>query len=162
QLNWSHVLWFSIRPKSGLSVWERWQLRWAARHHARVLVVDDYPTTGRTLRLTLQILQRSKIKPEQISELAPTHAAAPYWTKLAGIAEGMSIFTIHPAELYKASLLNPKAVQDWCSEYFAPSGSAGFRVINDNRLERLNARLAEGFKEGHHVREKRVFAVELS
>src|SRR5437764_1228184 len=65
RLNWSRVSWFSIRPKSGISLWERWQLRWAARRHARVLVVDDYPATGQTLRLTLRILQESKIKPEQ-------------------------------------------------------------------------------------------------
>src|SRR5947209_1686311 len=77
--NWSRVAWFSIRPKSGISVWEQWQLRSAARHDSRVLVVDDYPATGKTLRLTLEILQKSKIKPERISVLAPTHAAEPHW-----------------------------------------------------------------------------------
>ena len=162
RLNWSRVAWFSIRPKSGISLWERWQLRWAARRHARVLVVDDYPATGQTLRLTLQILQESKIKPEQISVLAPTHAAEPHWKELAGINAGVSVFTVHPPELYKVSLLNPKAVESWCAEYFAPSGSTGCRVVNDDRIERLNARLAEHSKEGHHVREKRVFALELS
>ena len=47
--NWSRVAWFSIRPKSGISVWDQWQLRSAARHDSRVLVVDDYPATGKTL-----------------------------------------------------------------------------------------------------------------
>ena len=160
--NWSRVAWFSIRPKSGTSVWEQWQLRSAARHDARVLVVDDYPATGKTLRLTLEILQKSKIKPERISVLAPTHAAEPHWMELAGIKEGMTVFTVRPAELYKAELLKPKAVESWCAEYFASSGSTSFRVIDDDRINRLNARLAEHSKEGHHVREKRVFTIELS
>src|SRR5438094_8325153 len=99
RLNWSRVSWFSIRPKSGISLWERWQLRWAARRHARVLVVDDYQATGQTLRLTLRILQESQVKPEQISVLAPTHAAEPQWKELAGINAGVSVFTVHPPEL---------------------------------------------------------------
>ena len=160
--NWLRVAWFSIRPKNGISVWEQWQLRFAARHDARVLVVDDYPATGKTLRLTLQILQKAKIKPERISVLAPTHAAETRWMELAGIKEGMTVFTVRPTELYKAELLKPKAVESWCAEYFASSGSTGFRVIDDDRINRLNARLAEHSKQGHHVREKRVFAIELS
>ena len=94
--------------------------------------------------------------------LAPTHAAEPHWKELAGIKAGVSVFTVHPSELYKASLLNPTAVESWCAEYFTASGATGCRVVNDDRIERLNARLAEHSKEGHHVREKRVFAVELS
>ncbi|PYR69620.1 MAG: hypothetical protein DMG20_06980 [Acidobacteria bacterium] len=59
--NWSRVAWFSIRPKSGISVWEQWQLRSAARHDSRVLVVDDYPATGKTLTRFAATFGRSNL-----------------------------------------------------------------------------------------------------
>jgi len=163
--NWPHVSWFSIRPKNGTSPWERQQLRKLRRRNARVLVVDDYPATGATWRLTLNILQQSKIKPEQISILAPTHAAQPNWMELAGIKDKITAFTVQPSELYKTALLQPRAVEEWCAPYFTSAESTSttaFRVIDDKRVCEINDRLAEHSKDGHHVREKRVFAVEVS
>ncbi len=158
--NYSKVSWFSIRPKNGTSTWETKQLR-SLRRDSKVLVVDDYPATGDTLRLTLRILQQSWITPEQICILAPTHAAQPDWIKLAQIDDRIKIFTLQPAELFKVSLLKPQAVEPWCGEYFMPSTAAAFRLIQDRGLDELNARLAEHSKDGHHVREKRVFQIQL-
>jgi hydroxymethylpyrimidine pyrophosphatase-like HAD family hydrolase len=160
--NWPHVSWFSIRPKNGTSPWEKRQLRKLAQSNTRVLVVDDYPATGATLRLTLNILQQSKITQEQISVLAPTHAAQPNWAELAGINDKISVFTVRPSELYKTALLRPEAIEQWCAGYFTSTESTRLRVIDDKRIEDLNKRLAEHSKDGHHVREKRVFAVQLS
>jgi hydroxymethylpyrimidine pyrophosphatase-like HAD family hydrolase len=160
--NCPRVSWFSIRPKNGVSTWERWQFRSLRRQNSRVLMVDDYPATGSTLHLTLKILQEFKIKPEQISLLAPTHAAQPNWTKLVGIDPAISVFTVHPSELFKWSLLKPESVESWCAEYFRFSGSQGFRVVSNKDVDELNTRLAEHSKDGHHVREKRVFEIQLT
>jgi hydroxymethylpyrimidine pyrophosphatase-like HAD family hydrolase len=160
--NCSRVSWFSIRPKNGISTWERWQFRSLRRENARVLLVDDYPATGSTLRLTLKIFKELKIKPEQISVLAPTHAAQPNWIKLAGIDPAVTVFTVHPSELFKSSLLKPESVESWCADYFRSSGSKAFRVLSDKDVDELNARLAAHSKDGHHVREKRVFEVQVT
>ena len=109
--------WFSIRPKNGTSLSEKLRLR-RLRSSTRVLVVDDYPATGATWRITLSILREAKIRPEQISIVAPTHTAQPNWVKLAGIPDGIGVFTLHPSELYKTALLKPEAIESWCAEYF--------------------------------------------
>ena len=151
---WHRVSWFSIRPKNGTSLSEKLRLR-RLRSSTRVLVVDDYPATGATWRITLSILREAKIRPEQISIVAPTHTAQPNWVKLAGIPDGIGVFTLHPSELYKTALLKPEAIESWCAEYF----ESGFRVVSDPDIDETNARLAEHSKDGHHVREKRVFAI---
>jgi hydroxymethylpyrimidine pyrophosphatase-like HAD family hydrolase/adenine/guanine phosphoribosyltransferase-like PRPP-binding protein len=151
---WPRVSWFSIRPKNGTSLGEKLKLR-RMRNHTRVLVVDDYPATGATWRITLSILLEAKIKPGQISVVAPTHTAQPNWVKLAGIPGEISVFTLHPSELYKTALLKPEGIESWCAEYF----ERGFRVVSDPQIDEINARLAEHSKDGHHVREKRVFEI---
>ena len=153
--DWSRVTWFSMRPKNGTSPWENYQLRKQGRKNHRVLLVDDYPATGATFRLALDIFQKAKIRPEQISILAPTHQAQPNWVALAKIPKETPVFTVHPWELYKAALLMPDAVERWCAAYIA-----GIRVTNDKDTDTLNKRLADHSKDGHHVREKRVFAIE--
>jgi hydroxymethylpyrimidine pyrophosphatase-like HAD family hydrolase/adenine/guanine phosphoribosyltransferase-like PRPP-binding protein len=152
---WPRVPWFSIRPKNGTSVAEKLRLRRLRRNNARVLVVDDYPATGNTWRLTLSLLRQAQIRPEQISVVAPTHTAQPNWVKLACIPDEIAVFTVLPSELHKAALLKPEAIESWCAEYF----EGGFRVVSDRHLDEINARLAEHSKDGHHVREKRVFAI---
>ena len=152
--NYRHVSWFSIRPKNGISTWESRQLHKAHRQNARVLLVDDYPATGSTMRLTLKILQQAKLNPEQISLLAPTHTAQPNWVKLAGVDSAIKVFTVQPEELFKVALLKAESVESWCAEYF-PS----LRIVPGKQIDDLNARLAEHSKDGHHVREKRVFDI---
>jgi hydroxymethylpyrimidine pyrophosphatase-like HAD family hydrolase len=85
--------------------------------------------------------------------------------EIAGIKGKITAFTVQPSELYKTALLKPGAVEQWCAQYFTPAESTpatAFRVINDKRIDEINHRLAEHSKDGHHVREKRVFAVEVS
>src|SRR5579862_286321 len=159
--NYSRVSWFSIRPKNGISAWEQLQLRALARRNAHVLLVDDYPATGSTLRLMLRILHEAKSKPERISILAPTHAAQPNWTTLAGIDPAIKVFTVYPSELFKAGLLQREAVESWCTEYFPAAGTNTLRIVSNEGVDELNAQLAEHSKDGHHVREKRVFEIQL-
>jgi hydroxymethylpyrimidine pyrophosphatase-like HAD family hydrolase/orotate phosphoribosyltransferase len=162
QQNWSQVSWISIRPKNGVSLWENQQLKRAARKNARVLVIDDYPSTGHTFRLALELLAASGIQPEQMAILAPTHQAQPDWVRLAGINEQIPVFTIQPDELHKvATLFASATVEELCGAYYAREGWCAVRVLPDSRLDEINDKLAEHSKDGHHVREKRVFSLEL-
>jgi hydroxymethylpyrimidine pyrophosphatase-like HAD family hydrolase/adenine/guanine phosphoribosyltransferase-like PRPP-binding protein len=158
--NYQRVSWFSIRPKNGTSSWERSQLRKLWRRNTRVVLVDDYPATGSTLRLTLTLLYRLKLKPEQISLLAPTHTAQPNWVTLAEINPAINVFTVQPYELFKSALLKAQSVESWCAEYFPDSTAV--RIVSNRGVDELNTRLAEHSKDGHHVREKRVFEIELA
>src|SRR5262249_9047862 len=142
RLNYSNVCWFSIRPKNGTSIWERLQLRKLRGSKTRVLLVDDYPATGGTLRLTLKILYESKLRPEQISILAPTHAAKPDWIELANIDPRINTYTVQPDELFKVALLKPESVESWCREYFTSGLWPVLRIVSDARTAELNARLA--------------------
>jgi hydroxymethylpyrimidine pyrophosphatase-like HAD family hydrolase/orotate phosphoribosyltransferase len=162
QQSWSHVSWISIRPKNGVSLWEAQQLQRAARKNARVLVIDDYPSTGHTFRLALELIAASGIRTEQMAILAPTHQAQPNWVRLAGIDERIPVFTVQPNELHKvAEFFAPAAVGELCTAYYAREGWRAVRVLRDTRLDEINDKLAEHSKDGHHVREKRVFALEL-
>lgn len=156
----TNVAWVGIRPKNGVSRLEKHQLRGAARHNKRLLLVDDYPSTGHTFRITLDILHEHGIRDEQIAVLAPTHEAQRNWPKLARLEAPIRVFTIQPDELHKVGLLSPAAVERLCNEYYEAGGCKA-RVIVDPQIEATNRRLAEHLKDGHHAREKRVFSIEL-
>ena len=160
--HWSQVSWLSIRPKKGLSVHEKQVLAARRVRQSRVVVVDDYPATGKTFRLALNILRESGVVADQITVIAPTHAAQPNWSEIAGIQEPISVFTVYPRELRKVALMDAETVSTLCAEYYGSAGWTKVRVINDDYIMALNRRLAEHSKEGHHVREKRVFTIQLS
>ncbi len=156
----STVSWFSIRPKNGTGRFEARQLKAAARDRKRILLVDDYPSTGYTFRITFDLLNGFGIRSEQIAVLAPTHTAQPKWAQLAKIRPPIQVFTIHPDDLYKMSILNRAGVARLCSEYFGADGSKA-RVVDDPSIGTINRRLAEHSKDGHHVRDKRVFSIDF-
>ena len=160
--HWPQVSCFSIRPKNGVTGWEKQQLRGAAKQGARVLVVDDYPSTGGTIRMALGILERFAIGLERTVVLAPTHPTQPNWIQLAEIDDRIRVFTMNARDLHKTVLLAPNVVESLCKEYYAPDGCEEARVLQDQSLDELNAELARHSKDGHHVREKRVFALQLS
>lgn len=159
QQGFPNVSWFSIRPKNGITRWEAQRLREVVCDQRQLLVIDDYPATGHTFRITLDILQTLGVKPEQMSVLAPTHPAQTKWASLIGIQEPVRVFTFPTAELFKVKSLAPSDVERLCREYYGDDCNA--RVTEDPSVDDLNSRLAEHSKDGQHVREKRVFAVEL-
>jgi hydroxymethylpyrimidine pyrophosphatase-like HAD family hydrolase/adenine/guanine phosphoribosyltransferase-like PRPP-binding protein len=157
---WPHVSWFSIRPKNGLALAEKRELHLCAKRNALLLLVDDYPATGHTLRLTLQILIGCGIRLEQMVVLAPTHTAQPDWARLAQIDPKIPVFTIQPSDLHKNAMLAPDRIEALCKMYYEPQ-QCEVRVQKDSNVDQINARLAEHSKDGHHVRDKRVFAFEF-
>lgn len=163
-LDWPLVSWITIRPKNGISAWEGTRLRRLLRQDTRVLVVDDYPNTGLTFGLTLRMLRRFKVPAERVTVLAPRHAARPDWSLPADIrgSERISIFSLGPAQLLKAGLLEPKSMEILFQEYYRAQGWQRACVINKKDVEEINAGLWRHYSDGFHVRLKRVFAVRLS
>jgi hydroxymethylpyrimidine pyrophosphatase-like HAD family hydrolase/orotate phosphoribosyltransferase len=161
RIGWSQVSWFSIRPKKGLSVDEQRLFRRRIRR-SRFVVVDDYPATGKTFRLTIDILRECGIAQDQITVIAPTHAAQPNWIEASGIKEPISVVTLQSWELHKAALMEAESVRLLCTEYYRSAGWTGIRILDDEQITALNRSLAEHSRDGHHVREKRVFAIQLT
>ena len=126
----------------GVARCEEQQLRRAARENARFLVVDDYPSTGGTLRTTSEILRGFGIGPEQIVILAPTHPAQPDWVPRLGIDRQIPIVTIYSSELHKNALLASNPVETRCRGYFASAGWEQARVVQDDGVRKINVRLA--------------------
>ncbi|HLH32372.1 MAG TPA: HAD hydrolase family protein, partial [Terriglobia bacterium] len=152
-----NVSWFSIRPKNGITRWEAQRLKSVARGKKRILIVDDYPSTGHTFRLTFEILHGAGVQPEQMSVLAPTHPAQTKWAERAGIKEPIRVFTFPTSELYKVKRLSAPDVERLYCEYFGDACAA--RLIEDSAVDEINRELAEHSKDGHHVREKRVVTI---
>ncbi|HKA55022.1 MAG TPA: phosphoribosyltransferase, partial [Candidatus Binatia bacterium] len=115
---WPRVSWVTIRPKGGLSRWERRRLRALGRPDARVLLVDDHPNTGHTFRLTLATLRQLGVRSEQITILAPRHPVRPDWSLPEEVAQGVRILTLEVGEIYKERLLEPGAVAPLLREYY--------------------------------------------
>lgn len=163
-LDWPLVSWITIRPKNGISAWEGARLRKLLRPDTQILIVDDYPNTGLTFRLTLQILRRLKVPAERVAILAPRHAARPDWSLPADAkgSERISIFSLGPAQLFKAGLLDPKSMEILFQEYYRAQGWQQACVIDKKDVEEINAGLWRHYPDGFHVRLKRVFAVHLS
>jgi len=158
------VSWFTIRPKFGASVWEARQLSKIRRTGARLVIIDDYPASGRTFRLILDIVKRFQIPAADITIIAPTHPASPNWTADAGLAqsEGMRVVTMDLEDLHKSRLLKPVALQSLFTEYFPNIPSKNVRINADEQCETINSRLAKHYVDGHHVRLKRVVSLELT
>src|SRR5439155_4320168 len=84
------------------------------------------------------------------------------WVRLAGIDKAIAVHTIYGPDLHKTACLAAPVVESLCAEYYAEAGWSQARLVADEDVERINVRLAQHSKDGHHVREKRVFAIELS
>ena len=71
-LGFTDVTGLTIRPKAhALTMREVLALRRAARERCRILVVDDLPTTGKTLRVTCDLLVRHGVSRDRIVLLIP-------------------------------------------------------------------------------------------
>ncbi|HEV8713329.1 MAG TPA: HAD hydrolase family protein [Candidatus Binatia bacterium] len=161
-LGWPRVSWITIRPKMGLSRWERRRLRALGCQDARVLLVDDHPNTGQTFRLMLGILRQLGARSEQITILAPRHPVRPDWSLPEEVGRGVRILTLEASEIYKERLLEPGAVTSLLREYFGDCGWEDVRIQENAQVDALNARLQQHYQDGFQARVKRVFAIRLT
>ena len=150
----TRVSWITVRPRLGLSRWEAQELRRLGQSLARVVVVDDYPNTGSTVRLTLELLARFGVRPDRITVAVPRHPARPEWT-LPAVPGGAALVTLEPAELHKARLLEPASMELLLREYAGWAEEVG--VQESGRVKTINAELNRHFGDGFQVRLKRVF-----
>ena len=158
---WRGVSWMTIRPKTGLSWWERRDLRRAAHGGAPLLLVDDYPSTGTTFGLMVGLLRQLGVPLERITVAAPRHPAEPDEPLLkdAAAARAVAVVRLEPGELYKARLLEPAAAGSLIRACYPVWEDV--RIQEHAAVDAVNAHLWADYPDGFQVRLKRLFAVRL-
>ena len=150
--------WMTLRPKQAPSPWEHRQLHRLRRSGAHVVVVDEPPNSGKTFRLTLEVLGRAGVGADRVTVAVPRSPAKVDWTLRAEPAGalGPQIVTLDPPDYFKARMLDPASIAPRLREYCGPG-----TTISDNAETRgLNAHLRAHHTDGFHVRLKRVFQVQ--
>ena len=149
------VSWMSVRPKSGLSAWEAQKLRVIGRATSSVVIVDDHPDTGHTIRLMLTLLRRFGIAQERITIMVPSHPAQKNPAVLSGEC-AVEVVTEPWERAHKSEYLLGGA-NPLLRDYLARRGWSDIRVEEEPKTTLLNQRLSESCGDGFYVRLKKVF-----
>jgi hydroxymethylpyrimidine pyrophosphatase-like HAD family hydrolase len=136
-LGYTRVTWHTVRPKNGLSRAESHTISTSLRERAQVLIVDDHPNSGHTLRLLLGALRGLGARSPDMIVALPGHPSIPSLSVADELARGVQLFMLPPEDRYKARLLE--------------------RPIESDATAVLNAEFAAHYADGFQVRLKRVF-----
>ncbi len=156
-LGWPNVSWMSIRPKEGLSRWEKRALRRSQFRSSPVLVIDDYPNSGQTLLLASRILRAHRISPNRIVFLFPKHSFETEWSDKINKTVGSKIITLEHSELYKQKLMRLPAIEELALHYFHGERWDNISVKENMEIEAINLHLQLHYSEGFQVRLKRLY-----
>ena len=135
-LGYTRVTWLTVRPKNDLSRAEARTISAVLHAGARVLIVDDHPNSGHTLRLLLSALRDLGAASADMIVALPGHPSIPNFTVADEAARGVRFFMLPPEQRYKARLLE--------------------RSVESDATAALNAEFAAHYSDGFQVRLKRV------
>jgi len=137
-LGYTRVTWLTVRPKNGVSRAESRAVSTSLGAGARVLIVDDHPNSGHTLRLLLGALRALGAASNGIVVALPGHPSIPNFAAADETARGVRLYMLPPEKRYKARLLEEHS-------------------IKSDATAALNRELAAQYADGFQVRLKRVF-----
>jgi hydroxymethylpyrimidine pyrophosphatase-like HAD family hydrolase len=155
----NNVSWMTIRPKLKTTQKEYRQLQLLLTPDAHVILTDDYSNTGLTFRLLQEVLRKHGVAPDRITIFAPIHPARPD-VSLA-LNGSTKVLTLHHNDLYKANVLDPRSVEMLFRHYLTVPGCTGVSLLEEKEVDRINTKLWDHYKDGFHVRLKRVYQVRL-
>jgi hydroxymethylpyrimidine pyrophosphatase-like HAD family hydrolase len=135
-LGYTRVTWVTVRPKHGFSRAESHTISKSLRSRAQVLIIDDHPNSGRTLRLLLHALRGLGAASQDTVVALPGHPSIPSFTLADEIDRGVRLYMLAPEDRYKARLLD--------------------RSVESDATAALNAGLGAHYADGFQVRIKRV------
>ena len=153
----------TMRPKNGLSMWERRRIARSARQGGLGVIVDEPAFSGSTLLKVVGILGKAGFRPDNVVALNPVHATTRDWRSAPGRLplSKLCILPLDPEEWHKYRLLEPEAVDGVLREYFQGRGYVSTTVVSSPRAEELNARLPALSEEKWHTRLKRIYEVRV-
>ncbi len=153
----------TIRPKMGLSRWERETLARSATRGALAVFVDEGSYTGGTMAQAVDIVRRAGFAAGDVVALVPIHPGWDDWATGQAFPplSGMRTLPLEPEQWHKRQLLEPKAVEARLTEYFERRKYSSIRVLASPTAERLNLELQHQSEEKFHPRLKRIYEVRL-
>ena len=153
----------TIRPKHDLAVWERSELVRCAREQYTAVIVDDAPSSGGTIALSLQHIRRVGFQSDKIVTLYPLRRIDRDWRGQVEATEIVdeAVLCLEPDEWYKHRILSSDIVERRLREYFRRRNFANADVIPSSEADEFNAQLQNmaDIRDGAHL--KRIFAVRL-
>jgi hydroxymethylpyrimidine pyrophosphatase-like HAD family hydrolase/adenine/guanine phosphoribosyltransferase-like PRPP-binding protein len=137
-LGYTRVAWLTVRPKDGLSRTESRAISSELRQGAQVLIVDDHPNSGHTVRLLLGALRELGAASRDMIVALPGHPSIPDFGIADETVHGVRLYMLPPENRYKAGLLDSAARGESdataaLNAGFAPRYADGFQV----RLKRV-------------------------
>jgi hydroxymethylpyrimidine pyrophosphatase-like HAD family hydrolase len=163
ELGWNSVSWCTIRPKKGISPWEKSALKALHSLDVQILVIDESPNTGDTFLLMVNLLRKRGVSPNRICLLAAMHPSRPDWRLPVTVETlGTKLIRLEANALHKNRLLEPHSVQPLLASYYQALGWDDVQLVLSRHTGELNARLEEHFQDGFQCRLKRVFDVRLT
>jgi hydroxymethylpyrimidine pyrophosphatase-like HAD family hydrolase/orotate phosphoribosyltransferase len=152
--------WISVRPKNGLGHWEKKRLRAMAGEASKILIVDDHPDTGETIRLMVDLLEECGIARRRITVVVPSHEAQLDAAALTGGYTDIDLVTIAAQNSYKHRLLAGDTLRPLIEELVSGEHfGAGARVTDDEPTNAINRRLEAHLYDDFQVHLKRVYAL---
>jgi hydroxymethylpyrimidine pyrophosphatase-like HAD family hydrolase len=160
---YSHLESVTIRPKKGLSRWERETLARSARKESLAVIVDEPPGTGATVAGAVGLLLKTGFAASDVVALLPIHPTRREWARGQESLplSGIRILTIEPEQWHKQKLLEPEAIEARVAEYFAHRNYTRAQVQASPAVEQLNLSLQRHSEEKFHNRLKRIYEVRL-
>lgn len=152
----------TIRPKNDLAAWERSELARCAREQYKAVVVDDPPSSGGTIGLSIEHIRKAGFQSDQIVTLYPLRRIDRDWQAQieANIGDKI-VLCLEPDEWHKHRVLCSDVVESRLREYFLQRNFANADVIPSSEADEFNGQLQNlaDIKDGAHL--KRIFAVRL-
>ncbi|NUM72810.1 HAD family phosphatase [candidate division KSB1 bacterium] len=156
-----HSSFLTLRPKSFVPPWEAQQIKKYAQSRARFIIVDEPPSTGKSLARCLEILHDFGVNRKFITIAVPIHPAGQDWlnTSLKYALGQAEIITLPPEEWYKEKLLCIKAFRTALLPYFRALGFTEIELVENECTKKINEALQQNIGKEYHVRLKKVYQV---
>lgn len=151
-----------MRPKAGLSRWEKACISRIAGPDCLAVIIDEPVGTGGTLGKGIALLTKYGIPRSSIVVLFPVHKNGRGWRSNPDSEPicAYHVFTLEHDEWHKHKLMQSAAPETQLREYLQ---ARGWDVeVYEAGAEEPNARLQAVSEEKYHTRLKRVFAVRLT
>jgi hydroxymethylpyrimidine pyrophosphatase-like HAD family hydrolase len=157
-----HVQSTTLRPKAGLSRWEKERIADSAARNCLAAIIDEPVGTGGTIGKGIAILRKHGIPAKNTVVLFPVHRNGRNW-KSSSDAEPLRachVLTLEHHEWYKHCFVGSAAPEALIREYFEANGWSA--EVDKNGAEAANAYLKAVSEDKYHTRVKQVYSVRLT
>jgi hydroxymethylpyrimidine pyrophosphatase-like HAD family hydrolase len=155
----------TMRPTTGISLWEGRAIKRSARSNALVAIVDEPMTSGKTVIQAVRYLHQAGFESHDIVALVPNHPARRGWTWPNNMnffqATQITILLLESAEWHRRRLLQPEAVERRLQEYFLRRGYRSATLESTPEWESNLDKLKSLEIQKGHIRFKGLYQVRL-